>query len=85
MEDAAIIAPDFQDADKAREFLEAQRWPDGAECLHCGIVGEGYKLTADLEDKKAKGHGRKGLWKCAACREQFTVTVGTIMEDSHIP
>jgi hypothetical protein len=28
---------------------------------------------------------RKGVWKCGGCREQFTVTVGTIFEDSHIP
>ncbi len=85
MEDAAITAPHFHDADKAREFLEAKRWPDGPECPHCGVIGEAHKLTADLENKKAKTHVRKGVWKCAACREQFTVTVGTIMEDSHIP
>lgn len=85
MEDAAIIAPHFQDADKAREFMESKRWPEGPVCPHCGLVGEAYKLTADLENKTAKGHGRKGLYKCAGCGEQFTVTVGTIMEGSHIP
>jgi transposase-like protein len=85
MEDAAIIAPHFSDPDKAREFLEAKRWPDGPVCPHCGVIGEAYRLTADLESKKATTHARKGVWKCAACREQFTVTVGTIMEDSHIP
>lgn len=85
MEDAAIIAPHFQDADKAREFIEAKRWPEGPVCPHCGLVGEAFKLQADLENKKAKTHARKGLYRCAGCREQFTVTVGTIMEDSHIP
>jgi len=85
MEDAAIIAPHFQDPEKAREFLEAKRWPDGPVCAHCGIENEAYRLSPDLENKKAKGHGRRGLWKCAACEKQFTVTVGTIMEDSHIP
>jgi transposase-like protein len=83
--EAAILAPQFTDPDRAREFLEAQRWPDGPECPHCGIIGEAYRLTADLDNKKAKTHARKGVWKCAECREQFTVTVGTIMEDSHIP
>jgi len=83
--EAAIIAPYFQDADKAREFLEMKRWPDGPVCPHCGVIGEAYKLEADFENKSAKGHGRKGLYKCAGCREQFTVTVGTIMADSHIP
>lgn len=83
--DAAIIAPHFQDLDVAREFMEQKRWPAGPECPHCGVVNEAYRLTQDLENKKVKGHGRKGLWKCKACGEQFTVTVGTIMEDSHIP
>jgi transposase-like protein len=85
MADADILAPHFTDAEKARQFLEAKRWPDGPECPHCGVIGEAYRIEADLENKKAKTHARKGVWKCAACREQFTVTVGTIMEDSHIP
>jgi transposase-like protein len=84
MNEAAIIAPYFQDADRAREFLEAKRWPDGPVCPHCGVIGEAYRLEANLE-AGTKTHGRNGLWKCGACREQFSVTVGTIMEDSHIP
>src|SRR5579883_1951649 len=80
--DAALLAPEFIDADKAREVLEAERWPEGPVCPHCGLIGEAYKL----EPKEgAKTHARKGVWKCAGCREQFTVTVGTIFEDSHIP
>ncbi len=82
--EAAIIAPHFQDADKAREFLESKRWPEGPECPHCGIVNEAYRIQADPEGK-TKTKARKGLWKCYACNEQFTVTVGTVMEDSHIP
>lgn len=80
--EAVILAPEFTDPDKAREVLEAERWPDGPVCPHCGIIGEAYKL----EPKEgAKTHVRKGVYKCAACREQFTVTVDTIFEDSHIP
>src|ERR1700733_16042531 len=80
--EADLFSPEFQDADKAREVLEAERWPDGPICPHCGIIGEAYKL----EPKEgARTHARKGVYKCAACREQFTVTVGTIFEDSHIP
>jgi hypothetical protein len=30
-----LTNPIFQDAEKAREFLEAQRWPDGPICPHC--------------------------------------------------
>jgi len=76
------LAQHFSDDDKAREFLEKQRWPDGPECPHCGLVGESYRLK---DTGKGKTHVRKGVWKCSSCRKEFTVTVGTIFEDSHIP
>jgi transposase-like protein len=66
--------------DKAREMLEAIRWPNGAECPHCGNK-EAYKLEA-VEGKET--HARPGTYKCASCRKQFTVTVGTIFESSRI-
>lgn len=62
--------------DEARTFLEGIRWPDGPVCPHCGSK----KVTA-LNGKSC----RPGLKKCRACRKQFTVTVGTIFERSHIP
>src|SRR5271169_184731 len=77
------LAQHFSDEDKAREFLEKLRWPDGVVCPHCGLVGEAYKL--EPKPSKKDTHVRKGVWKCGGCREQFTVTVGTIFEDSHIP
>jgi transposase-like protein len=79
---ADILAPRFTDEDKAREFLEAKRWPDGAVCPHCGVIGQAYRLQPK---ENGKSHVRKGVWKCGSCREQFTVTVGTIFADSHIP
>ena len=66
--------------DEAREMLEALRWPDGAVCPHCGNK-ESYKLIAKSDSKKAV---RNGVYKCKTCRKQFTVTVGTIFEGSHI-
>ena len=71
-----INQPHFQDEDKAREYLEALRWSNGIICPHCGCVGEHYRLTG-------KSH-RKGLLKCADCRKQFSVTVGTVFERSKI-
>ena len=73
------LAKRYADENKARELLESIRWPNGARCPKCGGA-EAYKITPKLGSKT-----RKGLWKCKACREQFTVTVGTIFEDSHIP
>jgi transposase-like protein len=66
--------------DQARELLEAVRWPNGAVCPHCGGT-EAYKLTPKAESKEAV---RAGVYKCKACRKQFTVTVGTVMERSRI-
>jgi len=80
--DAPLLQPHFQDHDKAREYLEAKRWPDGPVCPHCGIIGEAVRLTAE---ESAKSHARRGLWNCRACRKQFSATVGTVFEDSHIP
>src|SRR5450759_1383784 len=76
------VAKRFTDEEMAREFFEAKRWPDGPVCPHCGEVDNAYKITAKAESKSG---ARKGLWKCGGCREQFTVTVGTVFEDSHIP
>jgi transposase-like protein len=75
-------APQFIDEDAARAFLEAKRWPDGPVCPHCGEFNNAYRL----EPKKgSKSPVRKGVWKCGGCREQFTITVGTVFEDSHVP
>lgn len=71
----------FYDAEKAREYLEQKRWPNGVACPRCGSL-EPYRLEARPNSKSPV---RNGVYKCKACREQFTVTVGTIFEDSHIP
>lgn len=75
------LAQHFSDAEAARQFLEAQRWPNGPVCPHCDSKSA-YKLKPKADSKKPV---RPGVYKCAECREQFTVTVGTIFEDSHIP
>jgi transposase-like protein len=76
------IAQHFSDENAARGFLEQLRWPDGAVCPFCGLIGEAYRLKAK---EGSKSPVRPGVWKCGGCRKQFTVTVGTIFEDSHIP
>ena len=72
-----LTAKIFQDADAARDHLEATRWPHGAVCSHCGTIGEATKL-------EGRAH-RAGVWQCNACREQFSVTVGTVFERSKVP
>lgn len=57
------------------------RWPAGPECPHCGAIGEATALAAR---SAYATHARAGVWQCK-CRRQFSVTVGTIFEDSKIP
>lgn len=72
-----LTDPIFQDPDKARAHLEATRWPNGPVCPHCGVIGE----ATNVGGKAA----RAGCYQCNACREQFTVTVGTVFERSKVP
>jgi transposase-like protein len=76
---ANLQNPIFTDETKAREWLEARVWPNGPTCPHCGNADQD-KLTG----LKGKAH-RPGLYQCAECREQFTVTVKTVFERSKIP
>ena len=77
MSKGVLSNPIFHDAEKAREWLEAQLWKDGPICPKCGTVGE-----ATLMHGKTT---RPGLYQCNACREPFTVTVGTLYERSKVP
>src|SRR5579872_4775436 len=72
----------FATEEAAREYFEKLRWPNGSKCPHCGNAKQDriYKVTAEPKKKI-----RHGLYKCAECSGQFTVTVGTVCEDSHIP
>jgi transposase-like protein len=66
----------YHDDEAAREHIEALLWPNGPFCPHCGSVA-----ATKLE---GKAH-RSGLYQCNDCREQYTVTVKTVMERSKIP
>lgn len=78
---AVFQNPVFQDENKAREALEAVRWPNGPVCPHCGNI---EPETMPLVKGTKRSH-RPGLRYCNACKGQFTVTVGTVFERSKIP
>lgn len=84
-----LTHPIFNDQDKARQHLEAQRWPNGPVCAHCGATSEHVRAItgarANPSAKNPEGVERRGLYQCNACRQQFTVTVKTIFERSKIP
>lgn len=70
----------FSTEEAARAYFEHMRWPIGPVCPHCGSAEKNYALTPN---KKARI--REGLYKCGTCDDRFSVTVGTVMESSHIP
>jgi transposase-like protein len=76
MAESIFNQPHFQDPEAAREYLESIRWANGVVCPHCGVIDKFYKLVGDAH--------RPGLYKCSDCREQFSVTVGTVFESSKI-
>jgi transposase-like protein len=67
----------FQDEEAAYEWVEAHLWPDGPVCPRCKGIDRITKLRGEST--------RIGTYKCNACRKPFTVKIGTIFEDSHIP
>lgn len=78
------LAQAYGDEVKARELLESWRWPKGPVCPHCHNAGE--KAISKLVAQGASRRGvRPGVYFCGACRRQFTVTVGTVLERSHVP
>jgi transposase-like protein len=77
MPDIDLTDPIFSDEDKAREHLEAQRWPDGVNCPWCGGV--------DSVSPLGGASMGPGWHHCNVCRDKFTVRVGSVMERSHIP
>lgn len=82
-----ITAPRFIDADAAREHLEALHWPEGPICPHCGSVNA--KRLPEQRGRATKAHPegavRKGVVQCNDCRQQYTVTVGTVFASSKVP
>src|SRR5687768_3710885 len=74
---ADLTNPVFTDEDKAREWLEAHRWPNGPFCGYCGQ----YDTVTPFSGKSMG----PGWYHCNSCRKKFTVRVGTLYERSHIP
>ena len=59
----------FADDDVANEYVLSLRWPTGPVCPRCGSAEHSYIST-------------RQLWKCKACKRQFSVKLGTIFEGS---
>jgi transposase-like protein len=73
--DIDLTNPIFHNEIKATAHMEADRWPDGVTCPHCGSVNV----------HRMGGTTQAGMFLCNDCRDKFTVRTGTIFERSHIP
>ena len=72
-----LTNPIFNDETAAWKHFEAVRWPDGPICPHCGVINSADPIIGKT--------ARHGLYRCRECVKQFTATIGTIYEGSHIP
>jgi transposase-like protein len=77
---SVLDKPYFKSEPAAYAKLESILWPHGPECPHCGVVDDAHKIEPNPAKKV-----RYGLYRCNACSKQFTATVGTVFEASHIP
>jgi transposase-like protein len=79
----------FHSEEAAVAFVEAWLWPTGPVCPFCDATAERIGSLAGVRSKRSKknpaGKVILGLRKCYACRKQFTVRVGTVLESSHAP
>lgn len=64
----------------AVEFFEEQRWGSNPCCVKCGSVAV-YKMA----DAKTGERNSRYLWRCRDCKEQYTVRIGTVYEESRLP
>jgi transposase-like protein len=78
MANSVLSDPRFHNEEAAFAYVEAELWPSGPVCPHCEATGD---KIGRLNGKTT----RPGLYKCYACRKPFTVRIGSIFEDSHLP
>ncbi|MGO9256296.1 MAG: IS1595 family transposase [Bryobacteraceae bacterium] len=87
------VAKEFGTPEACNDFLEKMRWPDGVECVHCGskavskyVKERGVRtrknpITGEPELKPVPA---RILYVCRSCKKQFSVTDGTIFNDTHL-
>jgi transposase-like protein len=68
------------DEKAAVEFMERQRWGDHPACPHCGDLSVYQMKSSKTGERQANFR-----WRCHGCKEQFTVRIGTVFEESRIP
>ena len=81
-----MIAKQYSDENEAYKFLEGVRWETGIVYPHCGNMGAEFIEPENGNRKTRTGNATfRRIWRCEACKKQFSVLVGRIFEDSRIP
>jgi transposase-like protein len=87
------VARQFGTPEACNDFLESMRWPDGPECVHCARkrvtkytkkVSTRQRLNAKTGEMETKAVPARILYVCLDCKKQFSVTEGTIFNDTHL-
>ncbi len=76
----ANIPAACSDETAAVEFFEFQRWGNTPCCVKCGSVD-----VYAMKDAKTGERSKRYLWRCRDCKEQYTVRIGTVYEESRLP
>ena len=84
------VAKEFAAEEVCLAYLEAARWPEGVRCITCGDKNIS-KFVAKGKTRIIKGVAKtspdRHLCQClnGDCNQQFTATVGTLFNDTHLP
>jgi transposase-like protein len=83
------ITKEFATESQCHDYLEKMRWPEGVLCVECGSNWVAKFIAKGRERINKKGEIVRSpdryLYQCRECKHQFTTTVGTIFNDSHLP
>src|SRR5438046_1788937 len=83
------IAKTIKTEADAYAYMESLRWPDGPICPHCGSTRKHYFLTpktgTNARKTRTGAMTQRRVWKCAACRKQFSVITNTVFHGTKVP
>jgi DNA-directed RNA polymerase subunit RPC12/RpoP/transposase-like protein len=87
------VGKQFATPEACNDFLESMRWPDGVECVQCNSkrvskyvkqASTRQRLNAKSGQMETKDVPARILYICLDCKKQFSVTEGTIFNDTHL-
>src|SRR5579864_5196547 len=76
------VTSQFKTDEECLAYLEKMRWPNRVRCAVCGS-----DKVSVIERKSETKNKRGKIYQCLepTCKQQFSVTSGTIFHDSHLP